>query len=167
MAQEPVNPHSPADHQHKGEEGSDDRNAAAQHQAGIKVEAQSERHPCKTERLDQPQHQFATIVHDYEVVQIEQVKTGETEGRGQGRLQEPVLNRQFEPCVLRADTQGHSADDGEVDPRRITEHEYHRPSTWTQHTQFQTAPPALRRAWANSLVFEPLTAFSRLLYRYW
>jgi hypothetical protein len=68
VAQKPMNRNPPRDHQSQCQRQSDQRNAAAQHQTGIEIEAQRESNPRETECLDQPQDQLASIVHDHEIV---------------------------------------------------------------------------------------------------
>ena len=107
---------------------SDQRNAAAQHQAGIEIETERQRNPGETERLDQPQHELAPIVHDDKVVQIEEIETSETEEGRQAGFPQAISIDQFELGVVNSDAQVNGADDRTEDQDCLGEEQQNRPS---------------------------------------
>ncbi len=64
-----------------------------------------QRDPREPERLHEPQHQLAPVVHDDEVVEVVEVEGGEAEERDERGLEEAVLLVQLEVGVRPAQAQ--------------------------------------------------------------
>ena len=127
MSQKPVRADAPSDHQQERHRQRYQRDAAPYHQRRHEVHHNRQSDPREAERLYETQDEFASVVHDDEVVEVVEVEGCEAEERDDARLEEAVLLVQLVVGVEPAQAQVRRRHHRQEDEQRLGCDEQQRP----------------------------------------